>query len=116
MARAGLQGHKKRKNELLISSVNHTISRSCLYFTVAPQWVIEPEDVATLAGGILIVHCQAQGFPQPQITWMRGQGKRPTDKYCVTFAVLTTVLLKIQAFWDVIQLSLVNGCQSFEGT
>jgi hypothetical protein len=41
--------------------------------------VIEPEDVATLAGGILIVHCQAQGFPQPQITWMRGQGKRNTN-------------------------------------
>jgi hypothetical protein len=43
--------------------------------------VIEPEDVATLAGGTLMVHCQAQGFPQPQITWMRGQGKRKTNKY-----------------------------------
>jgi len=67
--------------------------------------VIEPEDVATLAGGILIVHCQAQGFPQPQITWMRGQGKRKANKYCVTFAVLAAVLLKIQVFWDVLQMT-----------
>ena len=45
-----------------------------MLLSVAPQWVIEPQDVATLAGGSLVVHCQAQGFPQPQITWMRGQG------------------------------------------
>jgi hypothetical protein len=88
-----------------------------LYFTVAPQWVLEPEDVATLAGGILIVHCQAQGFPQPQITWMRGQGKRTTNKYCVTFVVLNALLHKIQVFWAVIiHMSLVNSCQSLEGT
>jgi hypothetical protein len=57
----------------------------CLYFTVAPQWLMEPQDVATLAGGSLMVHCQAQGFPQPQITWMRGQGRRTKDKYCIYF-------------------------------
>jgi hypothetical protein len=78
--------------------------------------VIEPEDVATLAGGILVVHCQAQGFPQPQITWMRVQGKRETNKYCVIFSVLNGVLLKINAFWDVIQMRLVIGYQRFEGT
>jgi len=77
---------------------------------------MEPEDVATLAGGILTVHCQAQGFPQPQITWMRGRGKKTINKYCVTFAVLTAVLLKIQVSWDVIQMKLVNSCQRFEGT
>jgi hypothetical protein len=78
--------------------------------------VKEPEDVATLAGGTLMVHCQAQGFPQPQITWMRGQGKRTTNKYFATFAVLCAIYLKIHVFWDVTQMSVVNSCQHFEGT
>lgn len=46
---------------------------------------MEPQDVATLAGGSLTVHCQAQGFPQPQITWMRGQGKITKYKYCLLY-------------------------------
>jgi hypothetical protein len=63
----------------LINNMNgfmfQTINKYWFFFVVAPQWVMEPQDVATLAGGTLIVHCQAEGFPQPQITWMRGRGK-----------------------------------------
>jgi uncharacterized membrane-anchored protein YitT (DUF2179 family) len=57
------------------------LNKYFFHFTVAPQWVMEPQDVATLAGGSLMVHCQAQGFPQPQITWMRRHGKGTRHKY-----------------------------------
>lgn len=43
--------------------------------TVAPQWLQEPQDVSTLVGNSIIVNCEAKGFPQPQIQWLKGQGK-----------------------------------------
>jgi len=54
---------------------------------------MEPQDVATLAGGSLIIHCQAQGFPQPQIMWMRGQGNGKRNNSCLYF---------IASIWHVI--------------
>ncbi|XP_069687424.1 cell adhesion molecule Dscam1 isoform X3 [Periplaneta americana] len=71
------------------ASVNYTAQ---LLVKVAPQWVMEPQDVATLAGGSLVVHCQAQGFPQPQITWMRGQDRMSSEFQPLDYADGRTVL------------------------
>lgn len=43
--------------------------------SVAPQWIYEPHDVSTLIGTPVKIHCAAKGFPIPQVTWMKGQGK-----------------------------------------
>ncbi|XP_071054820.1 cell adhesion molecule Dscam2 [Onthophagus taurus] len=50
-----------------------------LMVKVAPQWVIEPQDVSTLLGNPVLVECSAKGFPRPQITWLKGQGKTSSD-------------------------------------
>ncbi|PSN48897.1 Down syndrome cell adhesion molecule-like protein Dscam2 [Blattella germanica] len=71
------------------ASVNYTAE---LLVKVAPQWVIEPQDVATLAGGSLVVHCQSHGFPQPQITWMRGQDRMSSEFQPLDYADGRTVL------------------------
>lgn len=43
--------------------------------TVPPEWKAEPRDASAIAGQSVIIHCQAEGFPQPQITWRKTQGK-----------------------------------------
>lgn len=58
-----------------------------LLVKVPPQWSFEPQDVSTLLGNSLNVHCKATGFPPPQITWLRGHGRTAND-----FQLLTDVL------------------------
>nr|CAH0099527.1 unnamed protein product [Daphnia galeata] len=40
-----------------------------LFVQVPPFWSIEPRDVSVLAGQPLTVHCQADGYPKPNVTW-----------------------------------------------
>ncbi|XP_046477031.1 cell adhesion molecule Dscam1 isoform X1 [Neodiprion pinetum] len=58
------------------AKVNHTAE---LLVKVPPQWTFEPQDVSTLLGNPLNIHCEAKGFPPPQITWLRGQGRSSND-------------------------------------
>lgn len=46
---------------------------------VPPQWTYEPQDVASLLGNPLNVHCEAKGFPPPRITWLRSRGRSSND-------------------------------------
>lgn len=46
---------------------------------VPPQWTYEPQDVASLLGNQLNVHCEAKGFPPPRITWLRSRGRSSND-------------------------------------
>ncbi|XP_015187903.1 PREDICTED: Down syndrome cell adhesion molecule-like protein Dscam2 isoform X4 [Polistes dominula] len=55
---------------------NHTAE---LLVKVPPQWIFEPQDVATLLGNQLNVHCEAKGFPPPRITWLRARGRTSND-------------------------------------
>ncbi|XP_044257604.1 Down syndrome cell adhesion molecule-like protein Dscam2 isoform X1 [Tribolium madens] len=50
-----------------------------LMVKVTPQWVTEPQDVSVLLVNPVLVGCSAKGFPEPQITWLKGQGKTSTD-------------------------------------
>ncbi|KAI9558120.1 hypothetical protein GHT06_014873 [Daphnia sinensis] len=40
-----------------------------LFVQVPPFWIVEPRDVSVLAGQPLTVHCQADGYPKPNVTW-----------------------------------------------
>ncbi|XP_060516116.1 cell adhesion molecule Dscam2 [Cylas formicarius] len=56
--------------------VNYTAQ---LMVKVAPQWIIEPQNVSALLGNSILIQCLAKGFPEPTISWLKGQGKGPTD-------------------------------------
>lgn len=46
-----------------------------LSLTVPPRWRLEPADTSVLVGRSVSLHCQADGFPQPQIRWEKATGK-----------------------------------------
>ncbi|GLG93649.1 Down syndrome cell adhesion molecule-like protein Dscam2 [Gryllus bimaculatus] len=47
---------------------------------VPPRWLVEPQNQQAAEGVLhFVVHCQAEGFPPPTITWRRATGKRPGD-------------------------------------
>lgn len=54
------------------AKVNQTAE---LLVRVPPQWVFEPQNVSTLLGSPLIVHCKADGFPPPSVNWLRSRGR-----------------------------------------
>lgn len=36
---------------------------------VPPKWIVQPKDTSVQAGQVISVHCQADGYPTPVITW-----------------------------------------------
>lgn len=40
-----------------------------------PRWILEPTDKAFAQGSDAKVECKADGFPKPQVTWKRAEGK-----------------------------------------
>ncbi|GBP58809.1 Down syndrome cell adhesion molecule-like protein Dscam2 [Eumeta japonica] len=46
-----------------------------LTVNVPPRWRVEPSDVAVAAGLDVTLHCQADGYPKPTITWRKAVGK-----------------------------------------
>lgn len=55
-----------------------------------PKWIIEPEDTAVLDNQSTIINCQAEGYPEPRITWTRVSG-----------------LLLSYIFWSILKLSTI---------
>ncbi|XP_041972566.1 Down syndrome cell adhesion molecule-like protein Dscam2 [Aricia agestis] len=51
-----------------VGKVNQTTD---LYINVAPKWVEEPTNASLLLGQRGIVDCNANGYPVPQIHWMK---------------------------------------------
>ncbi|XP_050356636.1 cell adhesion molecule Dscam2-like [Nymphalis io] len=51
-----------------VGKVNQTTD---LYINVAPKWVEEPTNTSLLLGQRGIVDCNANGYPTPQIHWMK---------------------------------------------
>ncbi|XP_052750182.1 cell adhesion molecule Dscam2-like [Galleria mellonella] len=79
------------------AEVNHTAS---LAVKVAPSWVYEPQDVSALLGTQILTHCATKGYPEPRITWLKGQGTGVGDFRLVSnsdlqFSVLTNGTLSI---------------------
>ena len=54
------------------AKVNYT---SELLVRVAPRWISEPRDTALMLGNAVTINCDAEGYPEPSVTWLKGQGK-----------------------------------------
>ncbi|XP_071439149.1 cell adhesion molecule Dscam2-like [Hetaerina americana] len=57
-----------------VAEVSHTAE---LVVSVPPRWIVEPQDEAAAEGIPFALHCQADGFPHPTITWRKAVGQRP---------------------------------------
>lgn len=55
----------------------------CKMSLVPPYWIVEPRDVTVLAGQPLMVHCQADGYPKPNVTWSRTFGTILIEFYSI---------------------------------
>ncbi|XP_045506836.1 Down syndrome cell adhesion molecule-like protein Dscam2 [Colias croceus] len=51
-----------------VGKVNQTTD---LYINVAPKWIEEPANTSLLLGQRGVVYCNANGYPVPQIHWMK---------------------------------------------
>ncbi|XP_015126574.1 Down syndrome cell adhesion molecule-like protein Dscam2 isoform X1 [Diachasma alloeum] len=52
---------------------------------VPPRWIMEPKDVHAPEGtSKLVLHCHADGFPTPAVTWRRGSGTKPGSYHDIT--------------------------------
>ncbi|XP_060807714.1 cell adhesion molecule Dscam2 [Amyelois transitella] len=51
-----------------VGKVNQTAN---LYINVAPKWIEEPTNISLLLGQRGVVYCNANGYPTPQIHWMK---------------------------------------------
>jgi len=75
-----------------------------LYFSVPPEWVIEPKDTSVVAGHTVAQHCQADGFPLPTVIWRKGHGMY----YCNTIArdavTMCVVCLAMASVWCSVNL------------
>lgn len=72
---AGYQGEYLRYYRLMIAN----------YGSVPPRWVVEPQDARASEGmPRLSMHCHAEGFPPPTVTWRRSSGRKPGDYHDIT--------------------------------
>jgi hypothetical protein len=61
--------------DLIISESTHTHRTSELpSVAVPPRWTVEPTDASVASGQDVIMHCQADGYPVPSITWRKAVG------------------------------------------
>lgn len=50
-----------------------------LTVNVPPKWILEPKDSSAQAGQDVMLHCQAEGYPMPVITWKKAVGSAPGE-------------------------------------
>ncbi|XP_060519429.1 cell adhesion molecule Dscam2 isoform X3 [Cylas formicarius] len=50
-----------------------------LTVNVPPRWTSEPVDVSIAADQDAIIHCQADGYPKPVITWRKAVDEQPGE-------------------------------------
>lgn len=46
---------------------------------VPPKWIVQPKDTSVQAGQDISVHCQADGYPTPAVTWRKFFNFYPTN-------------------------------------
>ncbi|XP_076325843.1 cell adhesion molecule Dscam1-like isoform X3 [Tachypleus tridentatus] len=54
------------------TAVNHSAS---LIVNSPPRWKIEPKDTSVVIGNSVILHCQAEGKPEPRMIWKKSTGQ-----------------------------------------
>lgn len=66
--------------------IRHWILNSLSIFpsfnqTAHPRWTIEPVNTVAVTGRQTVIHCQADGFPEPIIEWKRAISNSPSSPY-----------------------------------
>ncbi|VVC34250.1 Hypothetical protein CINCED_3A009503 [Cinara cedri] len=61
---------------IVSNSVASSNYSALLNIKVPPKWIVEPEDTAVLDHQPTIINCQAEGYPEPKITWTRVSDNR----------------------------------------
>ncbi|XP_055315262.1 cell adhesion molecule Dscam2 isoform X3 [Sitodiplosis mosellana] len=46
---------------------------------VPPKWILQPQDSSVQAGEDISLHCQANGWPKPIVTWRKAIGSTPGE-------------------------------------
>ncbi|XP_031619714.1 Down syndrome cell adhesion molecule-like protein Dscam2 isoform X2 [Contarinia nasturtii] len=46
---------------------------------VPPKWILQPKDSSVQAGEDISLHCQADGWPHPTVTWRKAIGSTPGE-------------------------------------
>lgn len=49
-------------------------------FIVPPRWIREPQDTALMLGQAVVINCEAEGYPKPEITFLKG-GNKSNNEY-----------------------------------
>ena len=70
-----------------------------LYFSVPPEWVIEPKDTSVVAGHSVALHCQADGFPLPTVIWRKGHGMYYCNTVVRDAVTLCVMCLAVTSVW-----------------
>ncbi|GAB6020996.1 Down syndrome cell adhesion molecule-like protein 1 [Chamberlinius hualienensis] len=55
-----------------------------LVVKVPPRWLLMPNDVSVMRNKQVIIHCSADGFPTPKVTWKRSAGFESVNAYQTT--------------------------------
>ncbi|KAI1289763.1 Down syndrome cell adhesion molecule-like protein Dscam2 [Halotydeus destructor] len=69
----------------LVGAVNYT-TRAVIY--AHPRWTFEPINTMAVTGRRVIIHCQADGFPDPLIEWKRASST--LDRSSSNYKLLTS--------------------------
>ncbi|XP_076348173.1 cell adhesion molecule Dscam1-like [Tachypleus tridentatus] len=62
--------------ENMAESTNYTAP---MVIYAPPRWISEPTDTSAILNNDVIINCQAEGFPQPAITWKRLKGSMSSE-------------------------------------
>ncbi|XP_046679186.1 Down syndrome cell adhesion molecule-like protein Dscam2 isoform X3 [Homalodisca vitripennis] len=65
---------------------------SKLQVKVPPRWVVEPGDVSVERNRHVTINCQAQGVPQPVVTWKKATGSKSGEYEEIRERVYTRLL------------------------
>lgn len=68
------------------------------YILVPPRWTIEPSDANIAAGQEAVIHCQADGYPKPLITWKKAIGEYFYNEtfFTFTYYILMNAISQLQ--------------------
>lgn len=73
-------GFKQLQLESLsICKENFLCLQLVIILAVAPKWLEEPQNTSMVLGRQGNVGCSASGYPQPQVHWMKKDGKFDVD-------------------------------------
>ncbi|XP_063218722.1 cell adhesion molecule Dscam2-like [Bacillus rossius redtenbacheri] len=56
-----------------------------LVVSVPPRWISEPRDVNVTRDDQVMLHCQAEGFPNPNHVWRKVIGRQPNEYQNVSY-------------------------------